>query len=340
MYKNRLILLSLIICFLSFSAFSSSVLSQVQTSDHTSGFSLGIYPPISYVVIQPGRTTSLEFNLTNYGDPMIFTYQIIPFTVRDNIGRIKLVNCQEIHLLICDSPSWFSPEDAQDTFFIKKNESKKINFRLFIPTKTQSGDYSLTILISPVAKPSTGKVISQTIPTLGANIIITVTSEGKLDKEGKVVAFSPVGAITINFFSKRIQLFDSFDVIPIFLQMHNSGKTVIEPTGEVYVDSFLWPRMRFPILPQFILAKSTRTLLVGKDVGNQNKETNYSLILPRSFYLGRYQLTASLQVAPQSENKILLASSFWAFPFKLVAFATLVSILILWFNSRARGKRK
>lgn len=292
--------------------------------------SLGVYPAISHIISQPGKTVPLTFKLTNTGDPVIVRSRVDPFVAANEVGTVKRIDCEQTKIALCDSQKWFS---ALPSFFLNSSETQSIPVSLTIPKNTPPGDYTYTMLFSTILPPNAGKNGSRVSTQIGSNIIITVSNDGRITRQGRVVAFSALGGTSLGMGRLRMQLFDSFDTIPVLLRLENTGSTVIEPSTELVFSAPLFPTGVFNLPAQYVLSKSVRILKGNKTTKDANRLAfPASLILPRSLYLGRYTLKATISLAPGGPP-IVVTTVFWALPIKLLSFLSLIG-LILWLRRR------
>ena len=295
-------------------------------------FSLGIYPPITHVVIQPGKETTLNFKITNTADPTLLSSTLVPFTPADEFGGVKLIDCERTQVLACEGRKWFSfttEKNTRESFFINSGETQTLSVGLKIPQNALSGDYPYSLLLTAIMPNTIGeKTMSKIIPSIGSNIIVTVSPTGQLNRQGKIVAFSPLGGLRIDLGSWHTRVIDSFDDINLVMQIENNGQTVIEPTGEISLSSPFFPISRFSVSPGYILPKSMRTLLTQ----NTNSTTK-TLSIPRSIYFGKYVVKAQIAIV-SGAPPITVSASFWAFPFKLILLCVVAIIVWLYKNKR------
>ncbi len=280
-------------------------------------FYLRVYPPITNIIIRSGKGTTIPIKITNTGNPLVVTTKLVPFVPSDEIGGIRTIDCERVALALCQVTKWFtllSGLKLNEGFFLEKNASKDIKMQLFIPKNTPSGDYTFTLLFSSHQAAEGTRTNAEIIGTIGTNIIVTVTETGEIPRNGQIVAFSPLGGLPIELGSLRMHLYDSFDQIPVILKIQNTGPTLIEPGGEIRLTSPVFPLAHYTIPIQYVLGHTIRLLLTGGSSASLPGPT-YTLLLPRSLYLGKYTLETSITLVPNGPP-VTVKSVFLAFPFK------------------------
>ncbi|KXK09269.1 MAG: hypothetical protein UZ22_OP11002001148 [Microgenomates bacterium OLB23] len=127
----------------------------------------------------------------------------------------------------------------------------------------------------------------------------------------------------LNLFGKTFAVFESSDSIPVRLIVTNNGKSMLKPQGTIKVKGGFSQEESFTVLPENILAQSSR-LLHATPSGTLH--TNDVSVLIDGFHMGKYVLTASLNVG--SVNSAMRSTVvFYALPFKLFT-ATIIAIVI------------
>lgn len=299
--------------------------------------SLAIYPPLLEVFIKPGKSIMVAYNLQNYGDPVILSTKVLPFEPKDNLGKIKIKDEFE-------GPIRFSLDNADlklnEPFFLKTREKQQLLLRIRVPEGAPEGDYYYTLLVE--TEPPTnleGKASGRTKASIGSNILITVSSSGKVEVKGKIALFEVLPRYKLNLGNWQINIFDSGDKIPVVLIAQNQGKNLIKPDGEITLRGNFGETAKYQILPQNILAQSQRLLIATPsaniDCQGFKKPPKYCQqpvsLLISGFFLGKYNLLTNIFFG-ENAPKIFAQTSFIALPFKLIlafVFAVLLGILII-----------
>lgn len=280
--------------------------------------SLGLYPPLLEVLIKPGKAITQVFNIQNFGDPLLLTTQVLPFTPKDELGNIHLQEEIDVQPPVLD---WFSLQNADlslgDPFLLSSGQNQQIVVKIKVPKGAPEGDYYLSLVF--ISSPQRGKILGpQSKAKLGANILLTVSESGKPEKSGKIVEF------------KVPSLVDSFGKIPVSLKVKNTGTAFFKPLGQMTLKAPFGLKTNFPLLPENVLTNSTRLLQASP---SSSLATRYRLhatsLVLSGFFLGPYKLLTSFSL-DENGPIILGQTSFFAFPFKLtLAFLLMIAFLFL-----------
>ncbi|MDH7475892.1 MAG: hypothetical protein QHH09_00270 [Microgenomates group bacterium] len=289
--------------------------------------SLSFSPSLMEILIKPGKSIMLAYRLQNHADPTIIRTKVRPFNPKNNRGDIEIK--PEF-----DGPIRFSLDNAdlqlEQPFFLKTKDSQQLLLRLRVPEGTPEGDYYYTFLAETEPPPGTeGVTSSQTRAVIGSNLLITVTKTGTTEIKSKIVLFDLLTRFRFNLFGKTFRLADSNDQIPLVLIVENQGKNLIKPVGQIVLKGNFGEKAIYEILPSNILAQSQR-LIEATPSAFLNQTKTSSLVLT-GFFIGRYQLSASLNFG-EGTPYTFARVDFWAFPFKLflgglVSFLAIVFVL-------------
>lgn len=269
--------------------------------------------------------------LENIDDPTIIKTKVRPFITRGNQGNIQIKDEFE-------GPIQFSLDNAdlqlEQPFFLKSHGAQQLLLRIRVPEGAPEGDYYYTLLNETQPPPALeGAASSRAQATIGANILVTVTSSGNVDLKGKISIFDVLSNRTISLFGRKINLFDSSDIIPINLQVENKGKNMVKPSGQIILRGNFGEEAKYQIWPQNILSESQRLLTATPSASiNCNEGKNkkicsspYSLLLS-GFFVGNYKLSTTINFGEGSPN-LYASASFIALPYKFI-FILLLTIIV------------
>lgn len=287
---------------------------------------LAISPPLLKTIIKPGKSIMIAYRIFNYGDPVIMTAKVLPFSAKDNVGNVQIQPEFE-------GPIRFTLDNADrqlnTPFFLKTSDSVQLLLRIRIPEGTPNGDYYYTLLAETEPPPSIEGIGSaRTKASLGSNILITVTDSGMIDVKGKVAFFDIVPRIKFNLFNRLIRLVDSTDKIPVVLIVQNLGKNMFKPEGEITLQGNFGEKATYDIVPENVLAQSQRLLTATPSA---KIITSTSMVLS-GFFVGNYRLNTSVDFGENSP-RIFASTSFVALPFKFML-ALLIAVAVGIFISR------
>lgn len=282
---------------------------------------LSISPPLTELTIKPGKSVLIAYKLTNYNDPVVVKTYLRSFVPADNFGNVKIEN----NAL---GPIRFQLDNSElslnQPFFLKTNDSQQLLLRIRVPEGAPEGDYYYTFFAETNPQPaSAGSITGRAQALIGANLLITVTQTGSVDIKSGIALFDTLDGLSIK---EKIKIYDSSQIIPVVLIVKNMGKNLIKPQGTIELIGRLGGKTSYQILPQNILSQSQRQLIATPSA-NINYKKPTSLILS-GFFIGNYQLTTKINFG-EGTPTLYAKTSFFAFPFKLLA--GLITILIVVF---------
>lgn len=286
--------------------------------------SLSLSPPLLETTIKPGKSIMIAYNLKNYGDPTYLQLKVVSFEPKDNLGNIRL----KTNLF---GPVRFDLDNSdiqlERPFFLKTGETQQILLRIRIPDGAPEGDYYYTLLAETIPQTNlNGITSSQAKVSIGANILTTVTNTGIIDVKPKVVMFDVLSKLKV--FNKKINLFDSFDKIPVILLLENKGKNLLKPAGEINLKNIFGHTFKYQIIPKNILSESQRLIEATPSANIENNNLPATSLILSGFFIGPYNLSTQINFGENSPT-VFAKAHFFAFPFKLSALIiTLLFILI------------
>lgn len=281
------------ICFLlfviSYLLSCALILNQVQGQS----LSLSVSPPLTEIMIKPGKSVTQEFILVNLGDEAIINTQIAPF---NNNGLI-LDN-------LTNNVPWMEVLSPSSPFLLKKGEKTAVLLKISPSESVKEQDYYQALLFnsnSPLDGRQSQSKIKQTLSVL---ILTSVTQSG-LPKSAEISKFNlPLIA-------------DSFAPLKIDITVKNTGRSYFHPNGNLQLKGLLG-KVNFPLIPRVYLAGEEKPLLLENNQDNKIK----------GFFLGKYSLKTEF-VLDSGNIKVSREKVFYAFPYKLLII--LISCFLLWF---------
>lgn len=312
--------------------------------------SLGIYPPLLEVMIQPGRSITQVYKLSNFGDPIVVNSKISPFAPIDEVGHILLLEEDEKTEqfdIVRNTSSWFSFENANlalnEPFFLPSNKTAEVVLKLKVPKDAPEGDYYQSLVFDSQPTPNIGSTQTRSQVKIVSNILITVSKSGTPVKKGIITEFEVKNQFSVFNRSFEIPFFDSFDQIPITLKVKNVGTAFFKPQGSIKLTGFLQDKS-FPILPQNVLAGTTRIIIASDSSYLKplliNNFKSYSLKLPQNFYLGKFTLETDLTISETDHHLWAKKIQFLAIPYKLLFVLVPIFIILMGKYRHVLKKRK
>ncbi len=318
--------LNIIKYFLILLTFNFSFLTFNLKSVNAQEVSLSLSPPLVELIIKPGKSVLVAYQVENLGDPVYLLADVVSFEAKDNLGNVKLKEKAE-------GPFRFSLDNSQlafnQPFFLKTRQKEQLLLRIRAIEGAPEGDYYYTLIVSTQPRMvKEGESIGSAKATIGANIITTITESGKIDIKGKIALFDVLPRFRLPLGKNYLKFFDSNDKIPIVLILQNQGKNFIKPEGEIILKGNFGETAHYQLLPQNILAESQRLIEATPSATVEFKKP-VSLILS-GFFLGRYRLSTNINFGQGTPN-VFASTSFIALPFKFILglFGALIIIFIL-----------
>lgn len=306
--------------------------------------SLGIWPPLLEVIIQPGKSITQVYKLSNLGDTdLVLTSRIVSFSPEDEQGTPKLNLETEKDYL-----NWFSFQNAdlklQQPFVLKAGSTQEVVLKIKIPPDVAEGDYYSTLLFETVQVPGMYLTQSggQVEAKIGGNILLTVSQSGKPKKQVQISQFSIDNP---QFKIRNWIIIDSFTRPRFIVRLKNTGQAFFKPNGTITTTGWFGQKWELNLLPENVLVNSTREIRCQGEsfkLENDKEKLNYSPApcqLPTKFLLGKYQAILKFNLDDQSEeyqSKLV----FWALPVKLIlGIVVCLALLIIIFQKVFLNKK-
>ena len=228
---------------------SQSQVSQNQNSQQPALTSLSVTPPLSEIVIKPGKAITQAFTIKNEGKvDLEVTPTIVDFSPDGKTGApILLPNNTQFPFGKLENLD----KKLNAPFTLQAGKSDQLVVRIAIPEKAEEKEYYQTLLFQTKPKnlqltDGSGSVSQAWI---GVHMLISVSKTGE-----------PLGALTIHSFEYP-KIIDIFSPLKLNLIVKNNGKNYTKAQGEIKITSITNDVIKvFPLLPENILANSVRLL--------------------------------------------------------------------------------
>ncbi len=279
--------------------------------------SLSISPPLLRIIIKPKKSILIAYTLKNKGDPVTLYPIIRSFEPKGNKGEIKLKDFIKgpVHFRLDNSD-----RELNQPFFFKNGDSTQLLLRIKTSENAQEGDYYYTfLLVTSPPPPEGGRSTTTTRAAIGANLLITVTNSGNLERKGKIVLFDVIPHYRLEIFNHKLNLFDINDKIPVILTVANTGRNLLEAEANIELKG-LSHSQTYKIPKQNILANSEKML-------KSNSTTNSSSLVLSGFFLGRYILSTHINLG-EGTKVLYEKTQFYVIPIKVLLVLSFLSILI------------
>lgn len=261
--------------------------------------SLTISPPITEVLIAPGKEVVQNYILKNEGNSTLVSVSVTPFYPQGTQGF------QEFRDDLTSSyQNWFfliDPNIALGTSFnLPKGQSQTISLKIAPPRDASLKDYYFAVFFTTQQDSETGLDTGYSQAKVGSNLLITVSDDGE-----------PVKNVSIKKFSAPL-IIDSFAKLSYSVTLENIGRAYVAPMGKIIVSSKPFgSSSELTLAPVNILVSSER------DIPCLSGEEQINCSLEKKFPLGLYRakLTFSLDEETQIYTSEIVT---FAFPFSLI----------------------
>lgn len=296
---------------------------------------LSMSPPIVEILVKPGKTLLIGYTVQNLGDPTALSVKIRTFSPQGEYGEMRI----DPELI---SPIRFSLDNTDMQFeqplFMKTRDTIQALVRIRVPEGTPEGDYYFTVLAETEPAPQIGgSSTSVAKATIGSNLLLTVTKSGRVEVKGRISLFQITPDFTFRMFGREYQVVESGRKIPLDLIIQNLGKNLLKPQGGIILRGPLGEKTNYPLLPQNVLADSSRLMKTskGEDVPYQHSG------LLSGYFMGIYALSANVSFG-EGTPQLYANTSFIGLPIRFgIAMLVVVTISVLIIISkRKRTKDK
>lgn len=266
-------------------------------------FSLSLSPPITHIIVQPGKTAVQTFTLQNSGSADLeIKPELRDFTSDQRSGEPVLLDKFTFPYLK------LAGQAVTEPFSLPAGTAKQFTLQFDIPDSALEREYHFTLLFSgelaqPITEGNQGTLTTQ----LGSNLIVTITRTEK-----------DLGQMRVKEF-RQWRVIDSFMAIEPEIYVENIGKNMSVTTGQFTVNNALtrqsWQQ---DILPQNVLPNASRQLWAAQFEEKDQEEFAQGVAFRYDplFLFGQY--TVSLNYHSPNQNPQTYQVHVFAFPFSLV----------------------
>lgn len=276
--------------------------------------SLSLYPPLLEVMIQPGKSITQVYKLTNDSETeLAMVSKIVLFEPKDEKGNVCLLS-SELSSQLADWLSFQNADlDLEDKFVLRAGQEQEIVLKIKVPEKAAENDYYLTLLFETIPGVFIGNQSAvQAQAKIGTNILLSVSKDGKPPKKTEIAEF------------RGPKIIDSFDKPQFTLRIKNTGRAFFKPMGTIITTGWLGQKYLLDLLPENVLANSVRAL---KCANPDSPDELGPCQLNSRFLVGRYQAKVEFGL-DQLNNDYSAETAFFALPIKLILGLIIVSAVI------------
>ena len=266
-----------------------------------------IEPATSIIYSKPGTSTKIEYTVRNDGDPSSFLISSITNTpfVTITLGENK---------------------ETTHSVFLPTGRMEKGFATISIQDSAPEKDYYPQLVFgSGSGRIIEGKTTIGTSQRVLSNILLTVTSTGRLDTNVSIEKFS-IGNQT------GVVLYDSIDTIDGDILVRNSGANWTYVTGTIRVVSPIGTVDVVQIPKQRILGHSSKLVYTDRSA---NSAHSFQL---DGIHIGNYKALVSIESTDKA-GRYSNTKSFTAVPFKLLGILLIVIVITtLFLHKLNRGQ--
>lgn len=257
---------------------------RVYAQENGNRTSISITPPLSEIVMQPGRSITQAFTITNDGTVDLEVIPtIVDFSPDDTTGAP----------IVFEKNENFPYAELQNLdkklgapFLLKAGSKDQLILRITIPNSEPDRDYYKTLLLktSPSGLLQTNGTQTVSQAYIGVHVLLSVSGNGE-DRAKLVIEKLSVPRIV-----------DMFSSLPISLIVKNIGTNYTKAHGQVSIASTFGKVVKiFPLLPENVLAGSIRRLQSSMQDPDDTKSAIAAPMEYRPlFLLGQHTVTATV----------------------------------------------
>lgn len=265
--------------------------------------SLSISPPLLEVMIKPGKSATQVFKITNQGDPLLITPQIIEYNEKGIVRDSQFTPEKWINLINQDI-TFGKP------YLLESQQEKQIILRINPSKETLERDYYRALILTTQSLKPTEQAKTDIVESISAILLITVTDSG-LEKQARISHFT------------LPKIIDSFGPIITEIELENVGQTYFRPLGSLFLSGPIG-QTKFEIAPVVLLKDQYRKL----DLANQSNSDKDEKITIGGFFLGKYYLKLDFTL-DQGNIRISETKTVYAVPWKLISVLGILLLIYL-----------
>lgn len=282
--------------------FTSSSVRAQNTQQSTAYTSISVTPPLSEIVIKPGKAITQAFTIKNEGKvDLEVTPTIIDFSPDGKTGApILLLNNTTFPFASLENLD----KKLNHPFVLQAGKSDQLVVRIAIPERAEEKEYYQTLLFKtkPVDLQLNDGSNSISQAWIGVHMLISVSKTGEQQGEFVIHSF------------EYPKIIDMFSPLKLSLTVKNTGKNYVKAQGEIKITSMTNDVVKvFPILPENVLANSVRVLHASIPDPEDAKSARGEPFEYRPIFLfGPYVVSVNVYAEGQKQNPV--SYTVWALP--------------------------
>ena len=298
---------------------------------NAAGISLGVFPPVIHIEIQPPASITSPITIENYGDQAVSLDILFkPFVAKNEDGEVSYIAQNET--MQGENPLIFQEMQVLDNghrvnnITLSPGQQKTLNLHIGIPKEETLSDYYFSILFVSQTASSETLNNSQNLGGIATNVLLSIGPKG--EAKGIIQEFSSP------FFAEK-------GPVPFNVRVKNTGSHLITPQGTILIKNMFGQTVgKVNLLPVNILALSTRAI---PDSLQSPDSTPSSTINPRvaywpeNFILGPY--TATLTIALSDKGPLFTRTTYFVgFPLQTLIGLLLILFVLVFIRDRLKNR--
>lgn len=265
---------------------------------------LSVAPPISEMVIIPGKSVSQTFTFINEGQDGMTKIYIIPFTAEDESGNVEL---DEKNIITASSPfaSWFSiispVSSFGEKFYMAGGARQDVTIKINPSAGAKEKDYYFTVMFE-LENATAGGVAgsgSTNVARIGANLLISLSEDGNPEKKLEILEFTAPKVI------------DSLGKLDFNIRIANQESYFSKPNGQITIKPMFGNPEVLQLAPLNVISNSVRNIPCLKNEETVKCEAENKVLV------GIYKSTLEISADGESPSRQKTVTTI-AFPFSII----------------------
>lgn len=266
--------------------------------------SLSVSPPLTEVMIIPGKSVSQTFTFINEGQDGMAKIYIIPFTAEDESGNVEL---DEKNIITASSPfaSWFSiispVSSFGEKFYMAGGARQDVTIKINPSAGAKEKDYYFTVMFE-LENATAGGVAgsgSTNVARIGANLLISLSEDGNPEKKLEILEFTAPKVI------------DSLGKLDFNIRIANQESYFSKPNGQITIKPMFGNPEVLQLAPLNVISNSVRNIPCLKNEETVKCEAENKVLV------GIYKSTLEISADGESPSRQKTVTTI-AFPFSII----------------------
>lgn len=274
---------------------------------------LSISPPIDEIMIIPGKSVTQTFTITNDGNDGNARIYVVPFRADGEFGNVLLDEKNPVASSLMYSP-WFSilspVTSFGEKFYLPRGKSMDVIIKISPSANAAEKDYYFTLIYELESETNEVSINngSTSKARIGANILLSLSKDGKPEKAFNIAEFSAPKVI------------DSLGKLKFNIRVENLGSYLIKPSGKITINPTVGKEESINIAPLNILSGSTRNIPCLESEQTINCQSKHKVFI--GIYKSTIEVSADESTDGQSKSLTTIALPFSLMGVFMLVYAT------------------